>query len=315
MKEAAFLKEYQSYLSLQLRLSTLSIQTYLHEVTEFGSFVEERNKTVVTADSSDIMSYFARRQEQGIDQRTIAKGLSSLRSFYSFLTLEEYRLDNPAEKIESPGRFVSLPKVLSVEEVDTLLGSIDTSTAPGLRDRALFELIYSCGLRISEAALMTFGNVYFKEDLLRVLGKRNKERVIPLGIQAKKWLSEYLSKARPRLVKQGKKDDRLFLSIRGAGMSRKGIWKRFHRYAVLCGLDVKVHTLRHSFATHLLQGWADLRVVQELLGHADITTTQIYTHIQNEDLKRTHHSYHPLNNGQVEAGDACSAYTVGRGRR
>ncbi len=315
MKEAAFLTEYQNYLSLQLRLSALSIQTYLHEVTGFESFVVEGGKTLVTADSSDIMSYFARRQEQGIDQRTIAKGLSSLRSFFSFLTLEEYRLDNPAEKIESPGRFVSLPKVLSIEEVDTLLGSIDTSKAPGLRDRALFELIYSCGLRVSEAALMTFGNVYFKEDLLRVLGKRNKERVVPLGAQAKKWLVEYLSKARPLLVKQGIKDDRLFLSIRGAGMSRKGIWKRFHRYAAQCGFDVKVHTLRHSFATHLLQGGANLRVVQELLGHADITTTQIYTHIQNEDLKRTHHSFHPLNNGQIKAGDTYPAYTVEGGSR
>ena len=315
MNKAAFLKEYQGYLSLQLRLSALSIQTYLQEITGFASFIEEKDKTFLNADPSDIMDYFSRRQEQGIDQRTITKGLSSIRSFFSFLSSEGYRRDNPAEKIESPGNFISLPKVLSPEEVDTLLASIDISTAPGLRDRALFELIYSCGLRISEAAMITYGNIYFKEDLIRVTGKRNKERVIPLGIQAKKWLKKYLSEARPRLKKPGRKDDRLFLSIRGIGISRKGIWKRFHRYAALCGFEAKVHTLRHSFATHLIQGGADLRVVQELLGHADITTTQIYTHIQNEDLKRTHHSFHPLNKRQVEAETRNSMYTVEGGRR
>ena len=314
MNKAAFFKEYQSYLSLQLRLSALSIQTYLQEITGFASVIEERDKTFLNADPSDIMDYFNRRQEQGIDQRTIAKGLSSIRSFFSFLSSEGYRRDNPAEKIEFPGKFVSLPKVLSPEEVDTLLASIDISTAAGLRDRALFELIYSCGLRISEAVMITYGNIYFKEDLIRVTGKRNKERIIPLGIQAKKWLKRYLSEARPRLKKQGRKDDRLFLSIRGTGISRKGIWKRFHRYVSLCGLEAKVHTLRHSFATHLIQGGADLRVVQELLGHADITTTQIYTHIQNEDLKRTHHSFHPLNNRQIKAETQNSMYTGEGGR-
>ncbi len=301
MNSAAFLKEYQSYLLLQLRLSALSIQTYLQEVSFFLSYIEERDKTLLGADSSDIMGYFSWRQESGIDQRTIAKGLSSIRSFFTFLAVEGYRNDNPAERIESPGKFIALPEVLSADEVDILLGSIDTTTPVGLRDRALFELIYSCGLRISEAAAVTYGSVYFKEDLVRVMGKRKRERIVPLGAYARKWLLQYITEARPLLKKAGKRDDSLFLSIRGTGMSRKGIWKRFHHYALQCGFHVKVHTLRHSFATHLIQGGADLRVVQELLGHADITTTQIYTHVQNEDLKRTHHSFHPLSTGQIKA--------------
>ncbi len=313
MNSTVLFHEYKNYLYLQLRLSALTIETYMQEVSGFVLFLREQKKTIFNVSPSDIIVYFSQRQEKGIDQRTIAKGLSVFRSLFSFMIAEGYRTDNPTIKIESPKSPLSLPEVLSPEEVDLFLESIDISTAVGLRDRALFELIYSCGLRISEASMITCGNIFFKEDILRVTGKRNKERVVPMGAQARLLLEKYMSEGRPSFIKRGKKDDRLFLSIRGSGMSRKGIWKRFQLYKQRCGIKAKVHTLRHSFATHLLQGGADLRVVQELLGHTDISTTQIYTHIQNEDLKRTHTACHPLSTGQVEAENAHTGY-IRKGR-
>ncbi len=314
MKRTALLQEYQNYLYLQQRVSASTIETYMLDVLRLESYLQSRSRSFVEADSADIIGYFASRQEEGIDQRTIAKGLSSIKSFYAFLTSEGYMEESPTARIESPKGAVSLPEVLSPEEVDSFLDSIDISSPVGLRDRAMFELIYSCGLRISEAAAVTCGNVFFKEELIRVTGKRNKERILPLGDDAFNWLKKYMEHGRPLLIKKGIKDNTLFLSIRGKGMSRKGIWKRFHAYAELSGLKAKVHTLRHSFATHLIQGGADLRIVQELLGHSDITTTQIYTHIGNEDLKKTHLEFHPLNIMENEAGDGKPPYTDTGGR-
>ncbi len=188
-----------------------------------------------------------------------------------------------------------MPNVLSPEDIDHFLNSISTDTRPGLRDRALFELIYSCGLRISEAVTLTLGNLFFEDALLRVHGKRDKERLVPFGSQAELWLRKYLNEVRPSLMKHGVKDDHVFLSIRGKGISRKGVWKRFKEIRTKAGIDAKIHTLRHSFATHLVQGGADLRIVQELLGHSDISTTQIYTHVQNSELQKNHNDFHPLN--------------------
>ncbi len=309
MNQAALLQEYQNYLFLQLRLSSSTIDTYMQDVIRFELYLKEKSESLVGAKAADIIEFFASRQESGIDQRTIAKGLSSIRSFYSFLGSEGYIKESPTAKIESPRGAVPLPEVLSSEEIDDFLDVIDTSSSVGLRDRTMFELIYSCGLRISEAAGITCGNVFIKEELIRVTGKRNKERILPLGSQALEWLERYMEHGRPSLVRKGIKDSSLFLSIRGRGMSRKGIWKRFHAYAETAGLNAKVHTLRHSFATHLIQGGADLRIVQELLGHSDITTTQIYTHIGNEDLRRTHLEFHPLNRKDAESKQDPGKYT------
>jgi integrase/recombinase XerD len=183
--------------------------------------------------------------------------------------------------------------VLKVEEVESLLATIDTESATGLRDRALFELIYSCGLRISEAVELSPDSVYLTEGLIRVRGKGNKERLVPMGEEARYWLSRYLSDGRTRLSKPTKPSRSLFLNNRGDGLSRKGMWKRFRELSERTGIEAKVHTLRHSFATHLLEGGADLRAVQELLGHADISTTQIYTHVEKADLKDYHRDHHP----------------------
>jgi integrase/recombinase XerD len=195
-----------------------------------------------------------------------------------------------------------------------MLESIDLSTPGGIRDRALFELIYSCGLRISEASTLCFDSLYLKERFIRVVGKRRKERILPFGEEASAWLERYLDEARPALEK-GRRSDRVFLNRSGKGISRKGVWKRFSELRLASGVGGKVHSLRHSFATHLLAGGADLRTVQELLGHADISTTQIYTHVDAEELAEAHEAFFPRSRSNDEASSAaarCGVPDAGR---
>jgi integrase/recombinase XerD len=216
-----------------------------------------------------------------------------LRSFFQFLVLEGVRSDNPALSVDMPKTEQRAPGVLTVEEVEALLNHIDVDTPFGLRDRALFELIYSCGLRISEAVELTLERLHLDEGIIRVRGKGDKERFVPVGGEATRWLESYLEHGRPALTRPGRRNTFLFLNHRGDGLSRKGMWKRFHELCRRAGIEAKVHTLRHSYATHLLEGGADLRAVQELLGHSDISTTQIYTHIEKSRLKSYHREYHP----------------------
>jgi len=222
----------------------------------------------------------------------MARVVSSVHAFFKFLRLDGLRADDPSELIATPKQERSLPSVLAPGEVDRFLSLMDGDDPRSLRDRALFELIYSCGLRISEAASLGFDQLYIQERMIRVIGKRKKERIVPFGEEAAKRLTLYLEKGRPALAK-GLRSDRVFLSQGGRGISRKGIWKRFDVARQTAGVDAKVHTFRHSFATHLLAGGADLRTVQELLGHSDISTTQIYTHIEPEALGAYHDEYFP----------------------
>ncbi len=290
---------FEDYLRVELRLSPLSVETYIREAGTFVSFIESRNSDLFKTESAELIEFFVSRQmgedgRDGLDQRTISKSISALRSFFDYLVMENYISENPAKLIDMPKIYKKIPSVLSVEEIELFLGNIDINTPFGLRDRAMFELIYSCGFRVSEAAGLETGRLFLKEGLVHVTGKGGKERYVPLGGEAKYWLGKYLDEGRPLLAgKAGGRAGELFLNNRGRGISRKGIWKRFHQAAARSGLTAKVHTLRHSFATHLLKGGADLRAVQELLGHADISTTQIYTHLDNEDLKRNHSEFHP----------------------
>jgi len=231
-------------------------------------------------------------QSSSLSRKTMARVVSSVHSFFKFLRLEGVREDDPSELIETPKQERQLPAVLALEEIDRFLAAIDSGSPRGLRDRALFELIYSCGLRISEASALTFDGLFLDEKVIRVLGKRKKERLVPFGDEAAAWLRRYLEEGRPALLKGGR-SDRVFLNHAGKGLSRKGIWKRFDLVRQEAGVDAKVHTFRHSFATHLLAGGADLRTVQELLGHSDISTTQIYTHIDSEALGDYHREYFP----------------------
>ncbi|MGA2546890.1 MAG: tyrosine-type recombinase/integrase [Rectinemataceae bacterium] len=260
--------------------------------TSEGTTVPSRRESATARDTSEGTTVPSRRESAtALSRKTMARVVSSLHAFYKFMRLDGLRPDDPSELIATPKQERALPSVLAPEEVNRFLASIDPSTPRGLRDRALFELIYSCGLRISEAATLSFDRLYLRERVIRVIGKGRKERLVPFGDEAALWLGRYIEEGRPALAKG--RSDRVFLNQAGAGISRKGIWKRFDGLRESSGVKAKVHTFRHSFATHLLAGGADLRTVQELLGHADISTTQIYTHIDPESLQDYHRDYFP----------------------
>ncbi len=286
------LLQFEDYLSAGLRLSRQTVSTYVRDCRGFLDWLREHEHGLAEVTTAETIEFLImRQQEGGIDQRTIAKTISALRSLFQFLVLEGVRGDNPASSVELPRVTHRIPGVLDLSEIETLLEAIEIDSPLGLRDRALFELIYSCGLRISEAVELSLDRLYLSERLLRVAGKGGKERLVPMGEHALLWLRRYLDEARPRLARRP--GNALFLNNRGGQLSRKGMWKRFREIAERAGVEAKVHTLRHSFATHLLEGGADLRAVQELLGHADISTTQIYTHIDKEELGTYHAEFHP----------------------
>ncbi len=298
-KNGQLLQRYEDYLRVELRLAPRTVETYMRECRVFGEYLDEHTLDAIRVDATEIIEYLVHRQtaKNGVDQRTVAKIVSSLRSFFTFLTLEQEREDNPARLVEMPKMEQRIPGVLRVEQVESILSFIDTSTAFGMRDRALFELIYSCGLRISEAVELEIDKLYLDEGLIRVFGKGSRERLVPVGGEAVYRLGVYMEYGRPALVKGSKRSPKVFLNHRGMGLSRKGMWKRFRELTERAGIDAKVHTLRHSYATHLLEGGADLRAVQELLGHSDINTTQIYTHVDREDLRQYHAEFHPRGAG------------------
>ncbi|HOS29242.1 MAG TPA: tyrosine recombinase [Treponemataceae bacterium] len=282
---------YDDLLTIE-RLALLSVETYCISVSQFLDWCSRENKKIESINLSDLMHYIVLRKTEGLDERTSAKDISALRSFGSFLVRQHMWNENIVLLLERPKARRSLPRVLDIAQVEKILDAIDISKPLGLRDRALFELIYSCGLRISEVSGILLQNVHLNERLLWVTGKGNKERVVPFGDQAHYYLKQWIGEVRP-LVLGSRIVPWLFVNYKGNQFSRKGIWKRFQELEAVSGVTAKVHTLRHSFATHLLSGGADLRSVQELLGHADLATTQIYTHIEESRLKQYHAEYFP----------------------
>lgn len=297
------LNRFYSQLLAVDRKSKLTAETYKLAteifLCRFQSLNEQKNIVSILESMSvqDIMHYLTWRKTQQIDERTIAKDISALRAFGEYLVERKIWQENLLLLIERPKMKRNLPKVLSPEQVDALLNAIQTKDDLGVRDRALFELIYSCGLRISEVATLYRENVHLEERLLLVLGKGSKERIVPFGDTAFYWLSKWIFESRPKII--GNRQVReVFVNYKGEPLSRKGIWKRFQELESLSGVTAKVHTLRHSFATHLLSGGADLRSVQELLGHSDLSTTQIYTHVNNEELELYHKEFFPGHGGK-----------------
>ena len=297
--ESEEIAPFSAYLAAERRLSPTTVATYTSETRAFLSFLQNGGKTASAASAEDVSDWLSSRNVQNIDARTLAKAASAIRAFFRFLVLEGRVASNPARLVDAPRVAMRIPRYLAAEQIDALLDACDPSQPLGIRDRALFELVYSCGLRVTEAARLTVDRVSLKEGAVRVLGKGSRERLVPLGERARKELSKYLADARPGLAGRASTSV-LFLGRSGRMLSRKTIWKIFKRLALQAGLEGKVHSLRHSFATHLLQGGADLRSVQELLGHVDIGTTQIYTHVSQEELKRTHEEFHPRG-GQPKA--------------
>lgn len=275
------LKDYEYYLRMERAMSPNTVASYCSDVNKFAIF---HQVPLEQADSDAVVSYLSSRAN--ISERTQAHILSSLRNFYDWLILEKVIDENPCDKVDMPKLGVYLPSVLSVEEVEAMIASVDLSDWFGLRDKAILEVLYGCGLRVSEAVNLRISGLYLDEGFVRIIGKGNKERLVPLGEIACDAVRIYLD-ARPQPA-DAESDDVLFLNRWGKGISRVSMFKMIKRQALVAGIskDISPHTFRHSFATHLVENGADLRVVQEMLGHESITTTEIYTHIDTETWQR-----------------------------
>lgn len=282
----------QFYMDLLLvkRDSEQTAITYKISAEEFLNWLVTEHIKLKDVSVQNLLYYIIKRKEDGCSELTIAKDISGLRALGDYLERKGMWSENPAMELDKPKAARNLPKVLSIEQIDSLLDSIDKTSLSGKRDDALFELVYSCGLRISEVCTLKLANLHLEERLILVHGKGDKERLVPFGDRAYEKLLIYLQEVRPELVK-GRIVAEVFVNYRGEAISRKGVWKRFKELEALSGVEAKVHTLRHSFATHLLQGGADLRSVQELLGHSDLSTTTIYTHVTDKQLEEAHEKY------------------------
>jgi integrase/recombinase XerD len=298
------LERFYSRLIAMERRSPMTAQTYRFEIRRFLEFLDAEGLSVETVDSLGVSRYLEdRREKDTINSRSAAKAISALRSFFRYIGDEKLRDDNPAAILEPPRRSRHLPEVLSQRQVEGILANTDPENPLGLRDRALFELIYSSGLRVSEAVALNVRDCYFSEGILRLRGKGGKERMVPFGGEAALWLKRYLEEVRPKLLLSGH-SPALFLGRTGKRLSRKGIWRNYAGVTAVAGTGSKLHTLRHSYATELLAGGADLRSVQELLGHADLATTQIYTHVDISLLKESLKRYRPKLSELKTAGKA-----------
>jgi len=306
-------ERFGDWLAASQGLAPGTVAAYTADARAFLSFLSEAGKSPADAAIGDVAAWAAARQVGGAESRTLAKASSALRSLFRFLVDEGIAGTNPARLLDAPRIPMRIPRCLAPDDVDRLLACCDVADPVGLRDAALFELVYSCGLRASEAAGLTLERVSLAEGIVRVMGKGSRERLVPVGDRAKALLERYLAEARPSLARAGRPCDALFLGRLGRALSRKTVWRAFKRLASLAGLEATAHTLRHSFATHLLSGGADLRSVQELLGHADISTTQIYTHVSQDALRRVHNTLHPRGfpMGQPDAPRSDAVAPVG----
>jgi integrase/recombinase XerD len=290
----ADVRTFLSYLRVEKGLSDNTIQSYRRDMLKFVEFLDKKNIDTATIRRTDVVEFMASLYKRRLDSRSVARHLVTIRHFFRFALLEGFVKEDPAATIESPKFRQSLPYFLSVDEVERLLAQPDASSAVGLRDKAIIELMYSTGIRVSELTGIRVGDLQMEAGCLRCIGKGNKERLVPVGKKALGVVEAYLKKSRPELLKDGA-SSQLFLNQRGRPMDRVTIWKIMGRYGRKAQLrkPLKPHTLRHSFATHLLDRGADLRSVQMMLGHSDISTTQIYTHVVEERLKQVYKAHHP----------------------
>lgn len=282
------------HLWLEDGLSKNTLVSYRLDLAQFAEWLEKvENKPLISASQADIQQYLAVRFPQS-KPRSISRLIASLRRFYRYCLREALLTSDPTEQIDSPKLPRALPKSLNEEEVEALLKAPDIHEPLGLRDRAMLEILYASGLRVSELVGLKVTEVSLSEGVIRVTGKGSKTRLVPMGELAVEWISRYLRESRPEIL-QKRLSDSLFVTQRGSAMTRQAFWYLIKRYALLAGISkpLSPHVLRHAFATHLLNHGADLRVVQMLLGHSDISTTQIYTHVARERLKQLHSMHHP----------------------
>jgi integrase/recombinase XerD len=289
------LKDFINYLSVEKGLAANTLESYQRDLKKYLRFLKRQHITRFEDTSRKTISQFLlEEKEKGLAPSTLTRNLAAIRSFYNFLLQEQVVQKNPAAETESPRNEKKLPKVLSFKDVELLLEQPETRETIGMRDKAMLELLYATGIRVSELVFLNLDNINQKTGFLRCEGKGSKERMIPLGSMALRSVEEYLQAGRPKLLKN-KDEKALFLNQHGKRLTRQGFWKILKKYALKAKFNKNItpHTLRHSFATHLLENGADLRSVQEMLGHADISTTQIYTQITQRKIKEIYNKTHP----------------------
>lgn len=287
--------EYLTYLRDVRRMAPNTLESYARDLGQLAAFAESRQRSVDRLERKDLESFVRSMMTSGLSPRSVARAVACVRGFYKFVAVERKLLQNPADDLRSPRAWPSLPKFLSLEEVDTLLLQPDTSTPRGLRDKALIELLYATGLRVSELVSLRAGDLNLEDGYLTCVGKGDKQRMVPMGQEASDWVRRYIREGRAALLKK-RQSPWLFINARNGGaLSRVGFWKVLKAYGLKAGLraELSPHVLRHSFATHLLERGADLRMIQVMLGHADLSTTQIYTHVLEARLKAVYERFHP----------------------
>jgi integrase/recombinase XerD len=285
---------YLDHLRVERRLAEHTVESYARDLATLAEFAAAEERPLEALERADLETFVRDQRSAGFSPRSVARRVAAVRGFYRFLTVDR-RIDrNPADDLQPPRAWPSLPKFLSLAEVDALMAQPDVTTTLGLRDRAMIELLYATGLRVSELVAVRRADLHLDESYMTCVGKGSKERLVPIGDEAALWIRKYEQTARPELVKHGV-SPRLFVNARGGPLSRVGFWKILKRHGRRAGVPrmLSPHVIRHSFATHLLERGADLRAIQMMLGHADLSTTQIYTHVLDARLRTIYERFHP----------------------
>jgi integrase/recombinase XerD len=284
---------YLTYLRDVRRMSPNTVESYARDLAALGAFAEKRGLEVTALDRRDLEAFVRSLMAGGLAPRSTARAVACVRGFYKFVAVEQQQDASPADDLRAPRAWPALPKFLDLEEVDRLLAQPDVSKPRGLRDKALISVLYATGLRVTELISLRLPNLHLEQGYLTCVGKGDKERIVPIGQEASDWLQRYLAEGRPQIVQRS--SPWLFVNARGGPLSRVGFWKLLKEYGVKAGIThaLSPHVLRHSFATHLLDRGADLRAIQMMLGHADLSTTQIYTHVLEARLRAVYDQFHP----------------------
>ena len=295
MKNLALIDLFLNEYWIEKGLSENTVQSYRLDLTALCDWLDKNDLSLETLDAVDLQGFLGERLEKGYKATSTARMLSAMRKLFQYLYREKYRVDDPSAVVSSPKLPSRLPKYLTEQQVSDLLNTPDVDVPLELRDKAMLELLYATGLRVTELVSLTIENMSVQQGVVRVIGKGNKERIVPMGEEAAYWVHQFMLYGRPILL-NGQSSDIVFPSQRAQQMTRQTFWHRVKHYAILADIDADAlspHVLRHAFATHLVNHGADLRVVQMLLGHTDLSTTQIYTHVAKERLKRLHERFHP----------------------
>ena len=292
-----YIREYMTMLKVERTLAKNTLESYQRDLNQYHSFLKDnlKIKSISNVTLGHIRTYIRHLSDKSMAANSVKRAISTIRTYHNFLLAEGRMKDNPAQLLDTPKIPQKLPNILTIEEIDTILNIIPNDKPMAIRDLAIFEMMYSCGLRVTELCDIKTTDILWDSDIIRVNGKGNKQRFVPIGPIARDNLKNYLNHKRPSLADKNHNVVELFLSQNGRKLTRMMIWILLKKWTDASNLQKKVspHTLRHSFATHLLEGGADLRSVQEMLGHADISTTQVYTHLDKEHLKEVHRTFHP----------------------